>query len=216
VKDVSYSDGFVHLNCFVRFPDGTSYSTQATIEARSYQVEGLNFEFDEPGPLDITTAPLPRPSVSVGAASAGSLFYARNLRKVVTSLAARFTANDLILKMALYPGEAIAVIGADGQAQLVTAHNSGTLTVGPQTSFDGQRSGIEISQLDPAVPQRLARLIAKRGRVPISKLDRFVLALPGDLADWQIYPSAGQTWFKAHILGDSLKQISPDRTRSLN
>ena len=52
----------------------------------------------------------------------------------------------------------------------MTAHNSGALTVGPETSFDGQRSGIEISQLDPAVPQRLARLIAQRGGVPISEL----------------------------------------------
>ena len=217
VKDVSYEDGVVHLHCVVRFTNGTSYSTEATIEARSYQVSGWDFTFDEPGPAhDITTAPLPRPAPTIVAADPASLFYARNLRTVMKALAARFATNQLILNMAVYPGELEAVMGADGQAQLVTVHPSGALTVGPPTRFVGQRRGITVSQLNPGVPQRLAQLIARRAHVPINELDRFVLGSEGDLAIWKIYTSRGQTRFQAHLQGDSLEEISPQRTHRLN
>lgn len=166
VQEVSYHDGYVNLTCVVSFPGGSSYTTAATIRARSYQVAGYNFQFDEPGPLDITTAPLPRPTLSRSAASA-SLFYDRNLRPVIEELSARFPSNQLILSMAIYPGELEAVIGAGGEGRLVTAHASGALTVGPPTEFEGERSGIEIPQLNPSVPERLVKLIAARGGVPI-------------------------------------------------
>jgi hypothetical protein len=215
VNDVSYSDGYVDLNCTVHFADGTSYVTPATIEARSFQVEGWNFSWDGPGPLDITTAPLPRPTTPVAATSGSSLFYARNLRPVVSALAARFGTNQLILALALYPGELEAVVGANGQARPVTAHSSGALTVGPPTNFDGERSGITISPLDPAVPQRLARLIAAHGGVPAGQLDRFVLTFPGDLAGWDIYPATSGVRFQAHVQGDSLEEVSGSQTRAL-
>jgi hypothetical protein len=216
VKSVSYGDGIVHLNCHVRLKDESAYDTRATIEARSYQVAGYRFGFDEPGPLDITRARLPRPRVPVPATSAQSLFFARNLRPVVKALAKRFGNDPLILSLALYPGELEAVIETNGEARLVTAHTSGALTVGPATPFEGQRSGITISQLDPRVPQQLARRIAARGGVPISGLDRLIMVLlPHNLAGWDIYPATGVDRFRAHIDGPSLEKISPSGTRPL-
>jgi hypothetical protein len=216
VQDVSYGDGFAHLRCVVSFTNGSSYTTAATIEARAYQVAGYNFEFDEPGPIDITTAPLPQPRVSLGAASAGSLFHAGNLAPVINELSLRFPSKQLVLSMALYPGELEAVIGADGEARLVTAHPSGALTVGPQTQFDGERTGIEISQLDPGVPGRLANTIAAHGGVPVSHLGRFVLGFAGEDAIWRIYPTTGAVRFQAHILGDALERVEGSRTTSLS
>ncbi len=214
LQDVSYQQGIVNVTCLVRFKDGTFYSTQASIEARSYQVSGWHFEFDEPGPLDITTAPLPRPGVSIPATSADSLFYTRNLRPAVNALAARFK-HQLILSLALYPGALEAVVGANGQAQLATAHATGRLTVGPPTTFDGERNGITVSQLKPAVPQHLARLISTRGGVPTSMLDHFLLSFHGGYAFWDIYTKNGVAEYTSHLLGDSLKQIT-GRRRSLN
>ncbi len=216
VQDVSYADGVVHLHCVVAFTTGSWYTTAASIEARSYQVAGYNFEFDEPGPIDITTAPLPQPQVSLGATSAGSLYYARNLAPVVHEIWSRFPGKRLILSMALYPGELEAVIGSTGEAQLVTAHPSGAMTVGPQTQFDGERSGIEFSQVNPVVPQQLARTIAARGGVPISSINRFVLSFAGEDAFWRIYPASGSVHFRAHIQGDSLERISGGDTKPLN
>ncbi len=215
VQDVSYGDGVVKLSCLVSFPSGSSYTTAATIEARSYQVAGYHFEFDEPGPIDITTAPLPQATVSLSATSPGSLYYARNLGPVVHELWSRFPGNKLILSMALYPGELEAVIGSGGEAQLVTAHPSGVLTMGPQTQFDGQRTGIEFSQLNPAVPEQLAKTIAARGDVSMRYIGRFQLGFADQDAIWKIYPTAGTVRFQAHIMGDSLERISGSQTTLL-
>lgn len=215
VQDVSYDDGLVHLECVVSFTGGSSYTSAATIEARSYQVAGYNFEFDEPGPIDVTTAPLPQPTVSVGATSPGSLYYARNLAPVVHEIWSRFPGKRLILSMALYPGELEAVVGSSGEAQLVTAHPSGAMTVGPQTHFEGERSGIEFSQVNPDVPQQLAKVIAARGGVKISQLGRFVLGFAGEDAFWKIYPSTGSVRFRAHIQGDSLERIAGTQSKPL-
>jgi hypothetical protein len=214
-SDVSYSDGIVHVNCTVTFADGTTWSTPASIEARSFQVTGWNFNFDDPGPVDITTAPLPQPNVSVAANSPGSLFFARNLRPVYRALKARLGTTQLVLQMAIYPSEVLAVVGANGQARLITAHPSGAMTLGPETSFDGDRSGIDETQLDAGVPQQLAREIAGRGGVPVSGLDRYVLASHGGDAYWEIYPKTGTDWFQAHVLGDSLVRVTPEGKQPL-
>ena len=211
-----YHDGYVHLTCVVSSTDRSSYTTDATIEARAFRVAGYNFEFDEPGPLDITTAPLPQPTVKASATGSGSLFYASNLQQVVDVLKSRFSGNQLILSMALYPGELEAVIGADGEARLVTAHPSGALTIGPPTRFEGVRSGIEISQLNARVPERLAAAIAAHGCVPTGEIARFVLGTAGGDAIWKVYRASGSVRFQAHIMGDALKRISGGRTTRLN
>ncbi len=98
--------------------------------------------------------------------------------------------------------------GANGSARLYTAHSGGGITVGPPTSFSGERSGIEVSQLDPAVPERLARRIASRAHVSTAKLARFELAAEGELEDWEIYATDGSDRFRAHIEGDALSRVS--------
>ena len=215
VSDVPYGQGVAHLSCIVRFENGSTYATSATIEARSYQVSGYNFTFDTPSSKD-APAPLPKPAVAGSPTGATSFFLARNLSPVVKALASRFASNQLILSLALYPDELEAVIGADGQEQMVTDTPSGGLEVGALRSFSGKLSGIAIAQLDPAVPQRLARLIAERGGVPTGQLERFVLAfLPGGLVGWNI-STTGKTRFRAHLMGDSLEEISAKGSRSLS
>jgi len=218
VSDVSYGDGFVNESCVVRFANGSSYTTPATIEARSFQVTGYNYTWEDPpdGEAGAATV-LPGPASSVGPTDPRSLFVARNLSRVVSALARRFDASQLILSLDLYPGGLEAVIGANGTSQLVTAGPSGPLAVGHLTAFSGDRTGITISQLDPTVPEQLARLIAAHGGVPTAELRRFeLISLPGNLAGWNISVTSGQTRFQAHLQGDALEEITPTGTRSLN
>jgi hypothetical protein len=134
---------------------------------------------------------------------------ARNLAPVVRRLTARFGGGDLIIQMALYPGELKAVIGADGSARAVSVTYSGKLTVGPPVSFYGSRSGIDFSQLVPGVIQDLTGQIMAREGVPLARIERFVLtSLPGDNAGWNIYLTSGTTRFQALVLGDHLVRIS--------
>jgi hypothetical protein len=214
-KDVSYDAGYVHFKCHVSFKDGTSYTTDATIEARSYQVSGYNFEFDDPGPLDITTAPIQAPRHPGSATDPKSLIAAANLRPVVDQLTHRFHSGQLILALSVYPSELVAVIGASGSAQLVTVHQDGEMTVGPPTSFDGDRSGIEVSQLNPAVPQRLTARLAATAHLPLASIDHFALASRSDVAAWDIYPKTGTTRYEAHIMGDGLSALVNGAPRPL-
>jgi hypothetical protein len=217
LSDVPYTDGIVDVNCVVDFKDGSSYSTPATIEARNFEVKGWNFTWQGPPPEHTTPPPLPLPPTPVAATSSESLFRASNLEHAVDALADRFRGGRLILSLSLHPGQLEAEIGADGSARRAVLDSSGALGVGPPTAFYGPRSGITISQLNPAVPQELARLIAARGGVPTARLDRFVLVfLPRSLAGWDIFPTSGPTRFQAHLQGDALKRIAPGATRSLN
>ena len=168
--------------------------------------------------MDITTAPLPQPTAILAAANPSSLFAAHNLTPVVDRLAARFGSHDLIIQLAIYPGELEAVIGANGQAWPVSAPYSGALTVGRAASFNGSRSGIGFSQLDPRVIQRLSKLIVTRGGVPLAHIDRFVLtnSLPGGDSGWNIYLTSGSTRFQSLVLGDQLVMITPSGPRAVS
>jgi hypothetical protein len=216
LKDVQFSQGFVHLSCHMRFADGGAYTTDATIEQRDYNLAAYNFHFDSPGPLDITTAALPRPATNAAADGPTSLFRAANLQPVLATLDGHVGAHELIVSLALYPSELVAVSAApDNTARLITVHQGGAITVGPRTSFDGARSGVELSQLRGTVPQHLAEVIAARGRVPTAQLDRFVLDPSGKLASWRIVPRSGTPVFRAHVLGDDLEEIGPSGTKRL-
>ena len=94
---------------------------------------------------------------------------------MVKKLIARFGSKDLIVQLALYPGELEAVIAGNGEAREVSATYSGVLTVGPLASFDGSRNGIDFSQLVPSVIQQLTKLITTKGKVPRASISRFVL-----------------------------------------
>lgn len=201
------------LTCVVRFADGTSYTTPATITDPSNDPDTAvnHFSFQDPPPIDITKAPLPSPTVGLAAASPASLFIAHNLAKVVSRLAARIGRHDLLVQLAIYPGELEAVVvGSGGEARAVSASYAGPVTVGPQVPFGGSRDGISFGQLVPAVIQRLAREIAARHGVPLAHLGRFELvsSLPGDNAGWDIYPTTGTRHFQALILGQHLTEIT--------
>jgi len=78
---------------------------------------------------------------------------------VLGKITTRFSGQDLIVQMAIYPGEVQAVIaGNNGEARLVAATYTGALTVGSLASFEGPRNGVDFSQLAPGVIQQVARL----------------------------------------------------------
>lgn len=210
-----------NLTCVVRFTDGSSYTTPGTITDPSTDpdIVTYTYSFDDPPSVDITTAPLPRPTVTLDAKSPASLFAARNLALVVKRLTTRIGSHDLIIQMAIYPGELEAVIAASGgRAWAVSAPYSGALTAGSPVSFSGSRSGIAFSQLVPGVIEHLSQLITGKGGVPLSDIDRFVLSnsLPGNNSGWNIYLTSGTTRFRALVLGDHLVKITPNGTRALN
>ena len=120
------------------------------------------FTFDSPSAKNVPV-PLPKPAEAGSPTALTSLFLSRNLARIVEALDTRFASNQLILSLAIYPGELEAEVGADGQAQTVTATPSGQLQVGALQSFSGTLNGIALRQLEPAVPQRLAREIAGKG-----------------------------------------------------
>ena len=210
-----------NLTCVVRFTGGSSYTTPGTITDPSTDPDYVSytFSFNDPPSVDITTAPLPQPAVTLAAKSPASLFVARNLSPVVKRLITRFGSHDLIIQMAIYPGELEAVIAASGgRARAVSAPYSGALTVGSPVSFSGSRSGIAFSQLVPGVIEHLSQLITAKGGVPLSDIDRFVLSnsLPGNNSGWNIYLTSGTTHFQALVRGDRLVKITPNGTSALN
>jgi hypothetical protein len=208
------------LTCVVRFADGTSYTTPATITDPSNDPDTAvnHFSFQDPPATDITTAPLPSPTVGLAAASPASLFRARNLAKAIGRLAARIGRHDLFIQLAIYPGEIEAVVaGSGGEARAVSASYAGPVTVGPSVPFSGSRNGISFAQLVPAVIQRLAAEVAARGGVPVAHIGRFQLvnSLPGGNSGWDIYPASGARHFRSLILGEHLAVITPRGKRPL-
>jgi hypothetical protein len=207
-----------HLTCRVKFTDGSSYTTRASVNDPSTDpdVARYTYSFTDPPTLDITTAPLPRPAVTLAATSPASLLRARNLAAALRRLASRLSRHDLIIQLAIYPGAVEAVAGASGEARSVSVTDAGVLTIGPPTAFDGSRSGIALSQVSPAVIQRLIRQIVARGRVRRAAIGRFVLtSLPHGEAGWTISPTSGTTRFQALLQGQELVMITPHGRRSL-
>jgi hypothetical protein len=209
------------LTCAVVFTDGTSYTTPATITDPSTDpdIATESFSFTDPPAIDITTAPLPGPTVALAATSPRSLLLAGNLATVLSKLTARFGSQDLIVQLAIYPGEVEAVIaGSNGEARAITATYTGALTVGSLAAFEGPRDGIDFSQLVPGVIQRLTELITTKGKVRLGSISRFVLtnSLPGGNAGWTIYLTSGSTRFQALVLGSDLQIVTPSGAHDLN
>jgi hypothetical protein len=209
-----------HMTCVVRFTDGTSYTTPGTVYDPSNDPDysTYNYSFNDPPGVDITKAPLPGPILNLAATSPHSLFIARNLTPIVKTLTSRFGSHDLILQLAIYPGELEAVIAASGgKAWLATATYYNTLKVGPRTSFSGSRSGIEFPQLIPGVVQQLTTEITAKGGEPLSNISRFVLtSLPGQNSGWDIYLTKGSNRFQSLVLGQHLVELTPSGAKVLN
>ena len=209
------------LMCAVVFTDGTSYTAPAKITDPSTDpdIATESFSFTDPPAIDITTAPLPGPSVALAATSQDSLLLAGNLARVLSKLTARFGRQDLIVQMAIYPGEVEAVIaGNNGEARAVTATYSGALTVGSLAAFEGPRNGIDFSQLVPGVIQRLTELVTTKGKARFGSISRFVLtnSLPGGNSGWTIYLTSGSTRFQALVLGNDPQIITPSGADYMN
>jgi len=215
VQKVEYQEGIVNLHCVIHFKDGTSYETPATIEARSFQVEGENYTFNMPEgeaagktTADILKAPLPPPASSIPATSAQSFFSARNMQSAIAALKSHAGSGQLILSMVIYPGEVQAVIGANGEARLVTVPASGSVTVGRTGTFENAASGITVAELEAGVPEHLLQVIAARDGVPRSEIERFVLAFfPHEVSGWDIYTSSAKKRFQAELNGQALKLL---------
>jgi hypothetical protein len=219
--DEVVTDSSANMTCVVRFTDGSSYTTPGTVTNPSTDPDYAyyTYSFSDPPAIDITTAPLPSPTVLLSASSPHSLFMQGNLAPVIKKLIARFGASDLIIQLALYPGELVAVIAdSNNDAYLVTAPYSGGMTVGPPASFDGSRYGIEFSQFSAAVIEHLTKEIATGGGVPASAISRFVLtnSLPDQDSGWNIYLTSGTTRFQSRVLGYHLVEITPNGTHALN
>ncbi len=208
-----------NLTCVVVFTDGTSYTTPATITDPSNDpdIATESFRFNDPPDVDVTTAPLPSPTVTLSATSKGSLLLASNLAPVVRKLTAQFGRQDLIVAMAIYPGELEAVIAGNGEARRVSVTYSGALSEGPLASFSGSRNGTDFSQLVPSVIQQLTGLITSKGGASLASVSRFVLtnSLPGGNSGWTMYLTSGTTRFQALVLGQDPRVITPGGARAL-
>jgi hypothetical protein len=207
-----------HMSCHVVFADGTSYTSAASVTDPSTDpdVATYTYDFTNPPAIDLTTAPLPRPATTLSAASPQSLLIARNLSGAVRKLAGRF-GQDLLVQLAIYPGELQAVVAASGeQARVVTVSYAGVLTASAPAGFSGSRDGISFSQLKPAVIQRLAGKVTASG-IPLAQLSRFVLtnSLPGEDSGWEIYLTSGGAHFQALVLGQKLEKITPAGTERI-
>ncbi len=210
-----------HLTCVVRFADGSSYTTAATITDPSTDPDYVSYKYSfyDPPSADITTHLPPAPTVTLAATSPKSLFAARNLAPAVKKLTARFGTHDLIVQMAIYPGEIEVVMAANGgKAWPASVSYTGKLAVGTEVTFSGSRSGIVFGQLHPSVIQRLTKLITTKGKEPLAQISRFVLtnSLPHDDSGWNIYLTSGSTRFQSLVLGDDLVVITASGRRALN
>jgi hypothetical protein len=209
------------MTCKVVFTDGTSYTTPGTVYDPSTDPDytTYNYSFDDPPGVDITTAPLPEPLLTLPATSPHSLLLAKNLSPAENTLISRFGSKDLIIQLVVYPAELEAVIAASGgKAWLATVTYYNTMKVGPQTSFNGSRSGIDFSQLRPQVIQQLTQEITAKGGVPLPDISRFVLtnSLPSQNSGWNIYLTKGTKRFQALVLGQHLVELTSSGAKVLN
>jgi hypothetical protein len=207
-----------NLRCLVRFTNGSSYTSQATIDDPSSDPDTAvnNYSFENPPGYDITTAPLPRPTVTLPATSPRSLLAAPNLAPVVRRLKARL-GHDIFVQLEIYPGELEGVVAANGAAHAVSVTAAGVLTVGPTVSFIGSRNGIGFSQLVPGVIQRLTHLVVTRGHVRPGAIKGFVLvnSLPHGNSGWTIHLNSAYPHFLALVLGQDLVEITLHSRRPL-
>jgi hypothetical protein len=201
-------------------PAGTQTSPSETLEAGSPVSVGGGTRARADS--DITRAAPPGPTGAarrVAPASARSLFRSRNLTRVLRAVEARLGGRIDVVQAAIYPGALELVIANnDNKAQRVSTGVSGRLRAGPRAAFDGGRSAIELDQILPRVPERLARLIAGRGGVRLSGLDHFALttSVGHGLAGYEIYPKHGDVFFTSLLTGSRLERVTPKGKRRLS
>jgi hypothetical protein len=164
--------------------------------------------------VDPTTAPLPPPSGSavVSPSDPSSLFAQKGLIPVLRKLITAFGASASVVQLAIYPGELeMVVTDNNDNARLVTASAGGKVTVGQPRSFNGSRQAVNLSQISaPAIAQieHSLRQARSTGGVPIKRIERFVLDLSHNLAQWKIYASGIVRYYGTLLDGSGLWRVT--------
>jgi hypothetical protein len=164
-----------------------------------------------------TEPPRPRDAAAVGPSSPRSLFRAQNLTVALAALRGALRANADLSAFDLYPSEADAIVADAGARRIVRVDVDGDVRQGRREDFSGSLQVIYLWQIQPGVPQSLARQIARRGRVPTRRLDRMVVdtTQAGNLAGWTIYPRESTRRFTALLTGGALAEEGPDGRKPL-
>jgi hypothetical protein len=164
--------------------------------------------------VDLTTAPLPTPTASAGVSPTdpSSLFAARGLTPLLTKLTRAFGAHGSVVQLAIYPGELeMVVTDNNDNARLVTATSRGKVTVGQPSPFSGSRQAVNLSQVTArAIAQIEHDLVQAKstGGVPIKRIERFVLDLRQNLAQWRIYATGIVRYYGTLLDGSGLWRIT--------
>jgi hypothetical protein len=161
--------------------------------------------------------PRPRHANRLSPVSPRSLFRAENFSVTLDVARHALGTRADVSAFALYPGEADFIVVHDDGRQLVRIDDDGDLVQGKLQPFSGSLSVIYLWQLEPQVPQRLARQIAVRAHVPTRRLDRFVMDadLHDSNAGWNIYQRFSPVRFQALLTGGDLQEVGPNGTRPL-
>ena len=203
------------------FTDGTSYTAPATITDPSTDpdIATESFSFNDPPAIDITTAPLPSPAVTLTATSPHSLLLAGNLAPVLGKLTARFGSQDLIRADGDLPRRGRS--GHRGE-QWRGAGDQRDLHRGADSAIpDRLRRPPQRHRLLPTRPgsnPAAHRAITTKGKARLGSISRFVLtnSLPGGNSGWTIYLTSGSTRFQALVLGNDPQIITPGGAHDLN
>ena len=164
--------------------------------------------------VDLTTAPLPPPtgSAAVSPSDPSSLFAKKGLNGVLRKLTTAFGANASVVELAIYPGELeMVVTDNNDNARLVTASAGGKVTVGQPSPFSGSRQAVNLSQITVRAIAQIERDLEQAkstGGVPIKRIERFVLDLSQNLAQWRIYATGIVRYYGTLLDGNGLWRIT--------
>lgn len=162
--------------------------------------------------VDLTTAPLPAPAdpARVSPIGPSSLFAQKRLAPVLRKLTKGFGVDASVVQLAIYPGELeMVVTDSNDNARLVTASAGGTVMVGQPIPFSGPRQAVNLSQITArAIAQIEHSLGQDHGGVPVRRMERFVLDLSHNLAQWRIYATRVVRYYGTLLDGSGLWQIT--------
>ena len=163
---------------------------------------------------DLTTAPLPAPTESAGVSPTdrSSLFAEKSLAPVLKKLTDAFGASASVVQLAIYPGELeMVVTDNNDNARLVVASVGGRFNVGQPSSFSGSRQAVNLSQITPRAIAQIEhdlRQDQSAGGVPLKRVERFVLDLSHNLAQWKIYAKGIVRYYGTLLDGSGLWQVT--------
>ena len=126
-------------------------------------------------------------------------------------------ANADLSAFDLYPSEADAIVADAGTRRIVRVDVDGDVRQGRREDLSGSLQVVYLWQIQPGVPQSLARQIARRGGVSTRRMDRMVVdtTQAGNLAGWTIYPRESTRRFTALLIGGALAEEGSDGRKPL-